>query len=98
MQVCIGCTNYISVLGGSFINLAPAAVFKVRAKVEVEDGASLSPKVKQIDVTIFYDHMGGGNRVFLWVFFTKLNLVFVPVVSPFVFKMVYSVNIYIQLI
>lgn len=96
MQVCIGCTNYISVLGGSFINLAPAAVFKVRAKVEVEDGASLSPKVKQIDLTIFYDHMGG-NRFFC-VFFTKLNLVFVPVVSPFAFKIVYSVNIYIQLI
>lgn len=98
MQVCIGCTNYISVLGGSFINLAPAAVFKVRAKVEVEDGASLSPKVKQIDLTIFYDHMGGGVTGFFVGFFTKLNLVFVPVVSPFAFKIVYSVNIYIQLI
>lgn len=75
MQVCIGCTNYISVLGGSFINLAPAAVFKVRAKVEVEDGASLSPKVKQIDLTIFYDHMGGGNRFFC-VFFYKIKFSF----------------------
>lgn len=66
--------------------------------MEVEDGASLSPKVKQMDLTICYDHMGG-NSFFVFCFFlTKLNVVFDPVVSPFAFKMVYSVNIYIQLI